>query len=327
MPRISGQSIYLAALVVGCIGAGFYMLGGDLPWGAASAQVRASRRLDQIPFDGQQAFDYLDTICKIGTRVSGTEGMKQQQAMLVEHFEKLGAKVTRQEFQARHPLDASAVPMTNLIISWHPEREQRYLLCAHYDTRPYPDRDPANPRGTFVGANDGASGVALLMELGKHMPKLSGRYGVDFVLFDGEELIYNETTDQYFLGSKHFAREYAMERSQRYRRGVLFDMVADADLQIYLEGNSMRGLSGQLAGEIWGRAEKLGVREFVRQVRHTVNDDHIALNEVAKIPTCDLIDFDYPYWHTTQDIPARCSPLSLAKVGWVIHEWLKVAVK
>lgn len=327
MPRVRFDNLYLIGLGLLCAGAAVYVLTAQSSQNDLQAQVRTVKRLDQIPFDGQQAFDYLSTICALGSRVSGTPGMQKQQALLTEHFEKLGGKVTRQEFQVRHPLDGSAVPMCNLIVSWHPERKRRYLLCAHYDTRPFPDRDPVNPRGEFVGANDGASGVALLMELAKHIPDLKGTHGVDFVLFDGEELIYNEQTDKYFLGSEYFARAHAADKNRpAYRHGLLFDMVAGADLRIYLEGNSMKFAPRQ-AGELWLRAEKLGVREFVRQVKHTVNDDHIPLNEIARIPTFDVIDFDYPHWHTMQDTPGNCSALSLAKVGWVVLEWLKIAVR
>lgn len=329
MPKISGQSLYLTVLSAVCCAAiiGYvFLFQGDES--ALLAQPRKIDRLDQIPFDGQSAYGYLNEVCKLGPRVSGSPGMTLQQTMLVEHFEKLGAKVTRQTFQVRHPLDGSPVTMTNLIVTWHPERKARVLLGVHYDTRPFPDRDPQDPRGTFLGANDGGSGVAVLMELGKHMPKLSGRLGVDFVLFDGEELVFSETTDQYFLGSKHFAREYVTRKPQefRYLSGVVLDMVGDANLELYWEGNSVQ-LARPLAEQIWRRAETLGVTNFVRRMGHTVNDDHMPLNQIARIPSIDIIDFDYPYWHTTQDVPANCSALSLAKVGWVVLEWLKSTVR
>lgn len=327
MPRPRFQTLYLAGLALLCVAAGVYVVSTYSGQNDVQAQVRAPLRLEQIPFDGQSAYEYLKQICALGPRVSGTPAMDAQQKLLTEHFEKHGGKVTRQEFQVRHPQDGSAVKMCNLIVSWHPQRARRYLLCAHYDTRPYPDQDPVDKRGPFVGANDGASGAALLMELAKHIPDLKGSHGVDFVLFDGEELIYNEQTDKYFLGSEFFARSHvANPKRPNYRHGILLDMVAGTDLRIFLEGNSMKFAPRQ-AGELWLRAEKLGVREFIRQVRHTVNDDHIPLNEIARIPTFDVIDFDYPHWHTTRDVPENCSPLSLAKVGWVLHEWLKIAVR
>ena len=291
----------------------------------------AKQKASNIPFNGERAFQYLKEICAIGPRVSGTEGMARQQAYLKAHFEKLGGRVSLQGFPVRHPQTGQQIQLANLIVQWHPDRKDRVLLCAHYDTRPFPDQDPIDRRGLFVGANDGASGTALLCELGHEMAQLKTRVGVDFVLFDGEELVYDGNRDPYFLGSEHFAREYvANPPPHRYRAGILLDMVGDAQLQLYREVNSMRTpQSRQLTNDIWGIARDLGVREFLFGQGHEVRDDHLALNEIAKIPTTDIIDFDYPtsrgvsYWHTTQDIPEKCSPLSLAKVGWVLKTWLE----
>ncbi|MGC3969738.1 MAG: M28 family peptidase [Pirellulales bacterium] len=175
--------------------------------------VVGAPRYAEIPFDGAAAFGYLEAICKLGPRVSGTEGMRKQQDLVEKHFQELGAKVERQTFQMRHPQDGSAVGLTNLVVQWNPAARERYLLCAHYDTRPFPDRDPVDRQGTFVGANDGASGVAVLMELGKHIKDWKNRKGVDFVLFDAEELVYDESRDRYFVGSEHFARTYVATTS------------------------------------------------------------------------------------------------------------------
>jgi hypothetical protein len=169
------------------------------------------------------------------------------------------------------------------------------------------------------------------MELARHMPELKGPFGVDFVLFDGEEFVFDDKRDRdyYFVGSTHFARNYSGNPPQhRYRWGVLLDMVADAHLDLYQEKNSLWH-ARPLVNEIWGTAQRLGVTEFVRQPRYELGDDHIPLNEIAKIPTCDIIDFDYPkpgrlsYWHTEADTPDKCSAISLAKVGWVVLEWLR----
>lgn len=302
---------------------------GSIAW---QRPAGSKLKLSDIPVDGERAYGFLKDICAIGPRVSGTDGMLRQQAYLKAHFEKLGGRVTLQEFDARNPLDGvTKVRMNNLIVEWHPDRKERILLCAHYDTRPYPDEDPVDPRGVFIGANDGASGAALFCELAHHMPKLSSKYGVDFVLFDGEELVYDKARDPFFLGSEHFASEYATNRpAHQYRCGVLLDMIGDANLQIYREVNSMRTReTRQLVGDIWGVARSLGVREFIDSTRHEVRDDHLALNNIAGIPSIDIIDFDYPstrpggYWHTTLDTPEKCSPLSLAKVGWVLKTWLE----
>lgn len=325
----SGLWWYLP-LAVGCaVGLGTLAWWGR-PAGSGQRPGASRLTLADIPFNGQRAYDHLKDLCAFGPRISGSEGMRRQQAYLKAHFEALGGRVRLQPFSARHPLTGQPVELANLIVEWHPDRKERVLLCTHYDTRPLPDQDPIDPRGIFLGANDGGSGTALLCELGRAMPSLSGRYGVDFVFFDAEELVYDGARDPYFLGSQHFAREYAAQPpAHRYVWGVLLDMVGDAQLQIYREVNSLRTpAQRELVRQIWQVAAELGVREFIPATRHEVRDDHLPLNEIAKIPTIDIIDFDYPaprgasYWHTTQDVPEKCSALSLAKVGWVLRQWL-----
>jgi len=260
--------------------------------------------------------------------------MEAQQKLLADHFEKLGAKVEFQRFRAKHPSGQGEVPMANLIVRWNPDRKERILLCAHYDTLPYPMRDPVDRQGVFVGANDGGSGVALLMELGREIAQgadstlRDAPVGIDFVFFDGEEYIFDER-DEFFLGSSHFAREYVRSKPPyRYRWGVLLDMVGDRDLQIFEEQHSVRWRDTRpLVGQIWGTAARLGVRDFIPAMKYDIRDDHVPLHDIGKIPVCDIIDFDYPAWHTRADTVEQCSALSLAKVGWVLQEWLKTAVR
>lgn len=321
---LSGQNVFLAAVMaVSCMVVVYMVLANRGPNGDAHAST-SDLRLEDIPFNGQRAYEYLKQICDLGRRPSGSPGMAAQQKLLTEHFTRLGASVERQEFRIRHPLDGTPVPMANLIVRWHPQSRQRILLCTHYDTLPYPMLDRVDPQGVFVGANDGGSGVAILMELGHEMPTLKTAYGVDFLFIDGEEFIFDEN-GEYFLGSEYFARQYVQNPPEhRYRWGVLLDMVGDADLQLYQERYSLSWRDTRpLVEEIWATARRLGVREFVPRPRHSIRDDHLMLHDVGKIPTCDIIDFDYPAWHTRADTPAQCSPLSLAKVGWVVREWMK----
>jgi len=313
-------SLVLGCFLLGCVlVVGFLLIGDSRTDGAGVSSLR----LDQIPFDGAKAYEYLKQICKIGPRTAGSAGMEAQQKLLTEHFTKLGAKVRLQRFRARHPAGEPDVPMANLIVEWNPESQERILICTHYDTLPFPMLDRVNPRGVFIGANDGGSGTALLMALGHDMPGLECHYGVDFAFFDGEEFIF-DTSDPFFLGAEFFATTYAKEPPPyRYRWGVLLDMIGDADLQIYQERNSMWWKDTRpLVEEIWATARRLGVREFIGKRKHEVRDDHLPLHNIARIPTCDIIDFDYPAWHTQGDTPERCSALSLAKVGWVLREWL-----
>lgn len=281
-------------------------------------------------FDGNAAFKYLSEICKIGPRPSASRGMEKQQKYLQRHFEQIGGKYFTQEFTVTSPYNQKQVKLYNLLIRWHPERTKRLLICCHHDTRPFADADKRNPRAKFIGANDGASGVALLCELGKFIAEMDGEYGVDFMFFDGEEFVIVRQRDPMFLGSTFFAQKYAEGKIPwQYEQAILVDMVADKDLQIYLEGNSMHYAKG-LTQEVWAVAQKLGVKEFIPQQKQFIRDDHLPMNEIAKIPTCDLIDFDFPnpargniFWHTREDKIENCSAESLGKVGAVVLAWLR----
>jgi hypothetical protein len=309
--------------IVGGVAIGTWVYFKNRSSGDDVAAAVSSLKLEEIPFDGAQAYKYLKELCEIGPRRSGSTGMQTQQEMLIEHFKKCGAQVGLQRFRARHPQDGSWVPMMNILVRWNPKVADRILLCAHYDTLPYPLMDRTNPQGRFVGANDNASGVAILMELGRDMKELKAKRGVDFLFLDGEEFIFDRH-DRFFLGSEYFAREYAKSKP-RYRAAVLLDMVGAANLRILQDRSSLEWNDTRpIVKEIWATAARLGVREFVsRPMRETdFLDDHIALHELGGIPCIDLIDFDYPPWHTEGDTPDKCSALSLAKVGWVIEEWL-----
>jgi hypothetical protein len=271
---------------------------------------------------------HLEAICDLGPRPSGSPAMDRQRALLARHFRAAGATVTGQAFQIRDRRTGAPVHLENLIVTWHPDRAERVLLAAHYDTRPFPDRDPVDPEGVFLGANDGASGVAVLMELAAAMPGLPGPVGIDFVLFDAEEYVVHPR-DPYFLGSAYFARQYAADRRagrlpHAYRAGVLLDMVADRDLQIWQEQHSVDWPDTKpVVDSIWDVARRLEVREFVPRPKHAVQDDHLPLRMIGGIPTCDIIDFDYPHWHTTSDTPAQCAAESLSAVGRVVLAWLR----
>jgi glutaminyl-peptide cyclotransferase len=272
-------------------------------------------------FNAARAFSYLEKICRIGPRPSASRGMTEQQTLLAEHFGRLGARVAFQPFDGPDPITGAPVRMANLIVSWNPRATDRVLLACHYDTRPFPDNDRRDPRGVFVGANDGGSGAALLMEMGNHMSRLPLTRGVDFVFFDGEEFVVRQQ-GQYFHGSTYFSREYRDHPpAHRYAAGVLVDMVGDRDLNIFFEKNSLR-LAPGVTRSVWHTASSLGIREFHSTTRHDISDDHLPLNEIARIPTCDIIDFDYPYWHTTLDVPDHCSGESLRKVGRVLMQWV-----
>lgn len=321
-PRVSRRSIGLALV-------GVALLGSMLAWTQrrkARPPVESPRALRPAPIDGDRAYAYLKQICDLGPRPAGSAANERQRALVAEHFRRLGATVREQPFTARDPLSGQPVAMANLIGSWFPERLERVVIAAHYDTRPHPDMepDPRRRNDPFLGANDGASGVALLMEIAHHLKDMPTEWGVDLVLFDGEELVYDRV-GKYFLGSEEFARQYKAARRSgkqrwRYSAGILLDMVGGKDLDLPREPYSVR-FAGWLVRDIWGVAAQLGERAFRDGLGREVLDDHLAMNS-GGIPTIDLIDFDYPQWHTASDTPEQCSPASLASVGRVVTAWL-----
>lgn len=323
-------------------------------------------------FDEDKSFAHLENVCAFGRRFSTSRGMTQQQDYLRKHFESLGVQIFLQPFVARNPRDGRQAELANMIVRFHPHRSKRLLVCCHYDTRPFPDRDLRNPHGVFIGANDGGSGVAVLCELGRHLERISGetqadlgyavgqagggtpptddgKYGIDFAFFDGEEFVYVARRDPMFLGSTYFANQYAatgrppepqvsfndpgqpssvLPANARYVFAILIDMVGDKNLQIYYEGNSLT-YAPRLTKSIWDVAARMKIKEFVPKQKHVLRDDHLPLNQIARIPTCDIIDFDFPsarrkhaYWHTEADIVKNCSARSLGTVGSVLLQWL-----
>ena len=309
------------------------------PWSSAQSNTRLQR--DQfaedrdggdahsaskpIAIDGKRALGYLDAICKIGPRISGTEGMKKQQQLIEKHFKDLGVKVTYQRFEARQRSVRKPVAMANMVMSYHPDRKRRVVLCSHYDTRPIADQEDDRRmwRRPFVSANDGGSGVALLMELGNHMKDLKTEVGVDFVLFDGEEYIFDPKEDIYFFGSRHFAREAGKQRrTVTFTGAILLDMVGGKNARFPVEQNSWFK-ANKLVKEVWGIAGELKCTAFRESFsRVAVEDDHMALNR-AGIPAIDVIDFDYPHWHLLTDVPRNCSAEPIEQVARVLSVWLQ----
>lgn len=314
-----------ALIALGMIGLGIFLISmGGSTMQPVVGQTTRGETLKPAAVDGGRAYQYLKQICDIGPRTAGSAANERQRLMVAELWKANGLEVREQPFTGFDPATRERKNMVNLIGAWKPERTRRVLLSAHYDTRPFPDEepDPAKRRGRFIGANDGASGVALLMEIANQLPKMETEWGVDLVLFDGEELVYGDNGD-YFLGSRHFARQYLAEkkgRSWNYEAGLVLDMVADKDLLITQEQYSLE-YAPRVVRELWDVAEKLGERRFRKKVGPAVLDDHIPLNQ-AGIPTADVIDFDYPAWHTVDDVPERCSGESMAAVGRVVTAWL-----
>lgn len=290
--------------------------------GTSKVEFSPPTRSDR--FDPGQSFRYLETICALGPRMTATPAMARQIEALERHFTALGATVERQAFQGTQPSQRRPFSCVNLLVQWHPEKTRRVLLGAHYDTRPLADMEPVARRKNepILGANDGGSGVAFLMELGRVIPSLDLAVGVDFVFFDAEEFIFEPGIDRFFLGSEEFVRNYRQRPPpHRYEAVIVVDMIGDRDLEIFPDERSA-ARAGPLVDEVWSVARELGVQSFRPQVRYDILDDHVAFQN-AGIPAIVLIDFGYPHWHRLTDTPDKCSGESLETVARVLIEWLK----
>lgn len=279
-------------------------------------------------FDGERAYTTLQQLVALGPRNPGSPGHQEALMFLTHELSEYADKVQKQAFRSPLTHLTDSLDLTNIIASFYVENGNRILLCTHWDTRPWADQDPNpdNRNKPIWGANDGASGVASLLELAKILRAQKPKYGVDLILFDGEDMGEAMTNDNpeldsgqkknienlpyggYLLGSTYFAKHLG---AYKPLYGILIDMVGDRNLEIYIEGNSNR-LAPKEVLHVFEKAK--GIPQFHPKVRHFVTDDHIPLNQ-AGIPTLLLIDMDYPYWHTLEDTPDKCSPESLKAVG------------
>jgi len=271
------------------------------------------------PFDGQTAYDELLKQCSFGPRNPGGNGHRACGEYLQSRLRESVDQVEVQRFWHRDPRanPGDFLEFTNYIGIVNPKEERRVLLAAHWDTRPRADRDPdsANREKPILGANDGASGVAVLLQLAKMFKKQRPKVGVDIVFFDGEDFGREGELNEYFLGSQFFAGKLG---SYRPEYGILLDMIGDRDLAIPLESNSLRA-APQVMEKIWKAARLLRVEAFRQERGMAIADDHLPLL-AAGIPMVDLIDFDYSFWHTLKDTPEATSPGSLAAVGRVVAQ-------
>ena len=323
--RIVGLFVVLTGLGTG---AAFLVYPGLRTSMAESADPPST--LKPAPIDGDRAFGYLKAICAMGPHPAGSPANAKVRQFVADHFTKLGGVVREQPFTGHDPVSNAELSMANLVGSWFPERAERVVLCAHYDSRPFPDEDPnpENRKQPFIGANDPASGIAMLMEIAHHLKDSPTTWGVDLVLFDTEELVYGSgpnQTGEYFLGSKHFAQTYAKARrdkksKDRIEAAILFDLVGGKNLVVPRDPYSME-FAPSLVNDVWRVAQALKVPQFRSEYGPQVTDDHLPLNNVG-IPAIDIIDFHYPYWHKAADLPENCSGESLAQVGKVVTAWL-----
>lgn len=257
-------------------------------------------------FNGERAYADVITQVGFGARTPGSEGHAKIRAWMREELESAGWQVEVQESEALgHPIFN--------VVAKRGDEDPQIILGAHYDTRLFADNDPdpANRSKPVPGANDGASGVAVLLELARVLPE--DTVPVWLVFFDAEDNGRIEGWD-WILGSREFVKRNPVQP----RAAVIVDMIGDADLNIYKERNSDRALTD----EIWTVAQSLeNDTVFLPDYKHSMIDDHTPFVEVG-IPAVDIIDFDYPYWHTVEDTPDKVSPASLQAVGETLQAWI-----
>ena len=282
-------------------------------------------------FNADSAYAFVKAQVDFGPRTPNSEAHKACGSWLAAKMKSYGAEVMEQRFKARS-FDGKVLDGNNIIASFNPAAQKRILLCAHWDSRPFADHDPdpANHHKPIDGANDGASGVGVLMEIARQIQQQPMDIGIDIIFFDLEDYgqpvnsDYPQKEDTWCLGSQYWAQS-PDPNGGRARFGILLDMVGAKDAVFTKEYFSMKYASG-IVEKVWSRAAQLGYSEvFVNREAGAVTDDHVYINEMARIPTIDIIHYNegarsgfFPYWHTVNDNMDAIDPVSLRIVGEVL---------
>jgi len=283
-----------------------------------TSPVRAAEAKIWEEFSGEKAFAHVQRLVDFGPRPAGSDALEKSRAYIEEQLRPQGWKVRRQAFTEDTP--RGKTHFVNLIAQFAKQEKATspaFLLCSHYDTKVF---DTIR----FIGANDGGSSTGLLLELarviGQH-PTLASK--IELVFFDGEEAFEQFSGTDGLYGSRYFARQLRDSRPKQFRGGLLFDMVGDRSLGITLPDDS----PADVARDIFAAAEALKLRSYFTYLGRDLIDDHAPLNGIG-IPTLDVIDFDYPWWHTADDTIDKISAPSLQIVGSVTLYYLsEIALK
>lgn len=287
-------------------------------------------------FNADSAFTYCQAQCDFGPRTMNSEAHDKCAAWIVSQFERQGCEVETQKADLQG-YDGTILKSQNIIAHYNPKASQRVLLCAHWDSRPWADNDPdsANWRKPVMAANDGASGIGVMLEIARLLkaePTLP--FGIDFVCFDAEDwgtpqwADVQDNGDTWALGAQYWSKNLPQGYTAQY--GILLDMVGGQGAKFYREGMSMQYASN-VVKKVWSAARKAGYGSFFpKSDGGMITDDHIPVNENAKIPTVDIIAY-YPdcqqssfgpTWHTTHDTMENLDKNTLKAVGQTIVQVL-----
>jgi hypothetical protein len=260
-------------------------------------------------FSGEKAFAHVQRLVDFGPRPSGSEAIEKSRHYIEDQLRRSRWQITRQSFTDETP--GGKVQFVNLIARFPGQGNPAplFLLCSHYDTKTFETIK-------FVGANDSGSSTGLLLELarviGEH-PNLAAK--IELVFFDGEEAYDHFSDTDGLYGSRYFAKH--LGGSRQFRGGILFDMVGDRSLDVTLPADS----PPEMARDIFAASEALKLRNYFTYLDREMIDDHSPLNAIG-ISTIDMIDFDYPWWHTAEDTIDKLSAQSLQIVGSVALYYL-----
>lgn len=299
--------------------------------GNAANEVPATDSVKVPSFSADSAMEYLTAQCKFGERVMGSEAHAECAQYIVDAFKAQGCEVTRQNTTFTL-YNGKKYAGCNIIASTNPDAPVRIMLCAHWDSRPWADADPdaRNHQKPVMAANDGASGVAVLIELARQIKRQKPNIGVDFVCFDAEDVgvpdwdksysgSESEEEATWCLGSQYWAKN---PHRVDFEFAVLLDMVGGKNATFYKEQFSSY-YAPSVVTRVWDAAKTAGYGSvFVDEDGGGITDDHLPLNRIAMIPTIDVISYYpnespgfCPTWHTINDTVENIDPNSLKAVG------------
>lgn len=305
------------------------------PQPKAETEPTTEQTAPAVVFSADSAFASIKTQCDFGPRTPESEAHQLCGDYIVEKFRSYGLEVTEQKTTVTG-WDKKKLPCRNIIASYRPDMKERILFAAHWDCRPWCDNDADknNHRKPVMGANDGASGVGVMIELARLLKDIDPAVGVDFICFDMEDYgapywgndVAPQDGSDWCLGSQYWAH-HPHVAGYMARYGILLDMVGGRNAEYCYEGFSLR-YAPDVVQKVWASARAVGAdKYFLNEDGSWATDDHIAINEVALIPTIDIIPYHKhqeasfgPTWHTVNDTPENISLETLKAVGQTMVE-------
>ena len=303
---------------------------------ASAGQDTDTIAVTQVQFNADSAYASVVAQCDFGPRVPGSAAHDRCGDYIVARFKALSLTVSEQRADQK-AWDGKVLHTRNIIAAYRPELSDRIIICTHWESRPWADADPDSSlhRQPVMAANDGASGVAVMLEVARKLEELKPELGIDFICFDSEDYgmpYWAETDDvadgsDWCLGSQYWAAHPHVP-GYKARFGILLDMVGGRDARFCFEGISMRYAS-EVMVHVWDAAGRAGASQlFLAEQGGYAQDDHVPMNEVAGIPTIDIIPYvegEHTFgatWHTTQDTPENISRETLKGVGQTLLQFL-----